>query len=500
MNTPNESLPTQDKKATLTLKVYEILAQLLPRRQKYRLANEPDPILGTREEIKDIGRVNHSRILDALEKGEIVELSFADPLRELGAMIPLFLVETVSPLIKIYPEEFLLENIQMNDHDERSLEWIRDWQDAMESVPRTKPAPEGQLDTNPKGKVIIEIFQILGHDVWITQEDGNLVHAKVVAALRENKAVIISFAKRKNLIGPFLNAVVGQLYNGEFTCEFIRDKVEFTGIDFDDEAQIARIIDNAKEYYAHQRKNAELAFTIDNVPTSSIHGLILAPAVRFVWKPTREGTCAEVTFPNGTVATYGIPEKFVDAEEDFSLEDRVRRLLWKDLEAAYLGDNATALEFYKKNIGEGVACVFPKADIQKVITRLYLGGYPFTDERPIGGPAGVGELVSFEAYRAICKDTLKKLVVTEITLDGETDLTCKETKESFCMASDERHGKKGIRIARYVLPDRKETVFGYHGETIEVAHWDESYLFYPNFAAFERDFQMGDYTLGRQAF
>lgn len=98
-------------------------------------------------------------------------------------------------------------------------------------------------------KVSLKIYDIVGGPVWVSTDDGQKVYDKITAAFRAGRAVELSFANRQNLITAFLNAAIGQLYNGDFTEEFLRENLFVTDINSDDLVTLKRAIDNAKVYF-----------------------------------------------------------------------------------------------------------------------------------------------------------------------------------------------------------------------------------------------------------
>ena len=103
-----------------------------------------------------------------------------------------------------------------------------------------------------QNKVLLKIYEIVGSPVWVSSEDGQKVYEKIVAAFKAGRAVELSFANRKNLIPAFLNAAIGQLYNGNYSEEFLRDNLTFVDISLEDRYRLAHAISNAKRYFANR--------------------------------------------------------------------------------------------------------------------------------------------------------------------------------------------------------------------------------------------------------
>jgi len=103
-------------------------------------------------------------------------------------------------------------------------------------------------------KISLKIYDIVGGPIWVSTDDGQKVYDKIVTAFKAGRAVELSFANRANLITAFLNAAIGQLYNGEFTEQFIRDNLTEVDIADDDRAMLTRAIENAKRYFANRSR------------------------------------------------------------------------------------------------------------------------------------------------------------------------------------------------------------------------------------------------------
>ena len=103
-----------------------------------------------------------------------------------------------------------------------------------------------------QNKVLLKIYEIVGSPVWISTEDGQKAYEKIVTAFKAGRAVDLSFANRKNLITAFLNAAIGQLYNGNYSEEFLRDNLTFVDISPEDRQRLEITISNTKRYFANR--------------------------------------------------------------------------------------------------------------------------------------------------------------------------------------------------------------------------------------------------------
>lgn len=101
-------------------------------------------------------------------------------------------------------------------------------------------------------RIHLKIFDIVGGPIWVSADDGQKVYEKLVTAFKAEHAVELSFANRGNLITAFLNAAIGQLYNGDYTEEFLRANLVYTGINGEDQQMVDRAVNNAKRYFANK--------------------------------------------------------------------------------------------------------------------------------------------------------------------------------------------------------------------------------------------------------
>lgn len=98
----------------------------------------------------------------------------------------------------------------------------------------------------------LKIYDVVGGPTWVSTDDGQKVYDKILAAFRANRGVELSFANRGNLITAFLNAAIAQLYNGDFTEDFLREHLSYVDITGEDSAMVDRVIKNAKQYFANR--------------------------------------------------------------------------------------------------------------------------------------------------------------------------------------------------------------------------------------------------------
>lgn len=97
------------------------------------------------------------------------------------------------------------------------------------------------------------IFEIVGSALCVASSDGQKVHDRLVAALKEGRSVMLSFHNITTLTSAFLNAAIGQLY-GTFSEEQIRALLKVRDMPADDLALLKRVVETAKLYFKDPKK------------------------------------------------------------------------------------------------------------------------------------------------------------------------------------------------------------------------------------------------------
>ena len=98
----------------------------------------------------------------------------------------------------------------------------------------------------------IRVNEVVGH-LCVASDDGQLVHNRVAAALRERQRVVLSFLNVQSLTSAFLNAAIGQLYSS-FTEEQIRAGVRIEDMEQDDLRLLQRVVETAKAYFKDPKR------------------------------------------------------------------------------------------------------------------------------------------------------------------------------------------------------------------------------------------------------
>ena len=96
--------------------------------------------------------------------------------------------------------------------------------------------------------VTISVFGVVGSPLCVASGDGQRVHDRLAATLRQNRHVVLSFLNVSTLTSAFLNTAVGQLY-GEFDEGHIRALLRVEDMEAEDRALLRRVVDTAKLYF-----------------------------------------------------------------------------------------------------------------------------------------------------------------------------------------------------------------------------------------------------------
>lgn len=101
-------------------------------------------------------------------------------------------------------------------------------------------------------RVTLKIHDILDSPLWVSTDDGQKVYDKLTTAFKAHQIVNLSFSGRETMITAFVNAAIGQLYNGEYSDAFLSAHLNFIDISSDDLQMLSRAITNAKRYFANR--------------------------------------------------------------------------------------------------------------------------------------------------------------------------------------------------------------------------------------------------------
>lgn len=99
----------------------------------------------------------------------------------------------------------------------------------------------------------ISIIDIVGDPIWVATEDGQKIYDRIVQVFSAHKRPVeLSFKHHTVMITAFLNAAIGQLYNSDYSEEFLKENLHYADVTPEDEELIRRTIDNAKRYFANR--------------------------------------------------------------------------------------------------------------------------------------------------------------------------------------------------------------------------------------------------------
>jgi len=125
------------------------------------------------------------------------------------------------------------------------------------------PVAKGEKTMNKD--LTLSILEVVGSPLCVASDDGQKVHDRIAAAMKEGQGVTVSFLNVSSLTSAFLNAAIGQLY-GSFSENEIRSKLKVADLEPDDRELLKRVVDTAKEYFKDPErfKRAERAASRDS--------------------------------------------------------------------------------------------------------------------------------------------------------------------------------------------------------------------------------------------
>lgn len=98
------------------------------------------------------------------------------------------------------------------------------------------------------------IRDMIGHDVLIASSDGKKIYDVIKRSLENDITISVSFSNITPISYAFLNSAIGQIYNGEFSEEQIREKLIIQGLSPEYEFLLHRVVLRAKEYHSNPEK------------------------------------------------------------------------------------------------------------------------------------------------------------------------------------------------------------------------------------------------------
>ena len=104
----------------------------------------------------------------------------------------------------------------------------------------------------------ISIYNEVNGRAAVSSEDGERIFYRINKALQDNAIVILDFLNIEILTSAFLNTAVGQLYNKEYSVDFLKEHVKVSNVSKEDFALLARVLERAKEYFRNPEYKKKL--------------------------------------------------------------------------------------------------------------------------------------------------------------------------------------------------------------------------------------------------
>ncbi len=101
--------------------------------------------------------------------------------------------------------------------------------------------------------ITLSVFEIVASPLCVASDDGEKVYERIWKAIKQERAVALSFINITIMSPTFLNVAIGQLY-GVFSEEEIRAKLTVKDVEPEDLVLLKRVVETAKAYF----KNPEL--------------------------------------------------------------------------------------------------------------------------------------------------------------------------------------------------------------------------------------------------
>lgn len=95
----------------------------------------------------------------------------------------------------------------------------------------------------------LKIFQVVGSEIAVSSEDGNLVFNQIKEAIEHNQSVVIDFKDIRIMTTAFLNSAIGQLYS-KFKSDELSKALSVENLSDSDRLLLSTVTSRAKEYFA----------------------------------------------------------------------------------------------------------------------------------------------------------------------------------------------------------------------------------------------------------
>jgi hypothetical protein len=99
--------------------------------------------------------------------------------------------------------------------------------------------------------------EIVGCRFCVSSEDGQKLYEAIKNAMRSEMVVSVSFKNAVDISSAFLDAAIGQLHNGDFSEEELKERLNFQDLSEEDLFILKRIILRSK-YYCQDPQRADV--------------------------------------------------------------------------------------------------------------------------------------------------------------------------------------------------------------------------------------------------
>lgn len=112
-------------------------------------------------------------------------------------------------------------------------------------------------------EIYIDVAKQIESQSALTQEQGNIIYAKIEEAIKNKQAIKLDFSGIKRMISPFLNNAIGQLY-GKYNREQISEYLFIENFPDEKKSTLNIVIANAKRYYKNKEQYSAIVEEVIN--------------------------------------------------------------------------------------------------------------------------------------------------------------------------------------------------------------------------------------------
>ncbi len=209
----------------------------------------------------DGGKEVYEHIAPPLAAGWRVVLSF----RNVTIITPAFLNAAIGELYGTFSEDQIGNLLKIVDDEENHLPLLKGvvrnaklyFEDPERFNRVVAEIPEIELsvdEENISKKIKISVFEVVGSPHCVAVADGQKVYIDLALALQAGRRVNLSFLNVTALTPVFLSAAVGQLYDGTFSEDYIRELLKFSDAQPRELRMLESAVDNAKLYFKDRKR------------------------------------------------------------------------------------------------------------------------------------------------------------------------------------------------------------------------------------------------------